>query len=179
MRTAYLLLSCLFLLVFLPFANCHAFDAYSLSLGKSTHGAMTSVNLGVRKILMPELFQTTTGTGSLSLEGAVGWWNDKGDNFANVSLVPLAIYTFDKVFSGWRPYVEIGVGPGLVSDTVVEDRELGSNLLFMDKFGAGVIFGDDSQYRLGIRYHHMSNADLASQNDGIDLGLLLLEYSLE
>ncbi|MCF8105369.1 MAG: acyloxyacyl hydrolase [Desulfohalobiaceae bacterium] len=179
MRKSCQLLVFLLVLLFFPVSG-HAFDAYSLSLGNSSHGSMIAVNAGVRKILIPRIFETANGAGSLSLEGAVGWWhdNDYGNDFFNVSLVPLAMYTFDKVFSGWAPYIEYGVGPVLVSDTQVEDRELGSSLLFMNKFGAGLIFGIDSQYKLGIRYHHLSNADLADKNAGVDIGFLMLEYRL-
>lgn len=74
-----------------------------------------------------------------------------------------------------RAYASIDLG-GAVHDGKLksddpERAELGSRLLFREAVEVGVRFG--RRWRLGIRLDHISNANLASENDGItDIGLI-------
>jgi hypothetical protein len=75
-----------------------------------------------------------------------------------------------------RAYASIDLG-GAVHDGKLksddpERAELGSRLLFREAVEIGIRVGDG--WSVGIRLDHISNANLASENDGItDLGLII------
>lgn len=52
-------------------------------------------------------------------------------------------------------------------DRINRERHFGSRALFGDLLGVGKSFGDKDRYELDYRFWHLSNANLADENDGI------------
>lgn len=88
------------------------------------------------------------------------------------------VFRFEKrecTFLGW-PYVEIGLGLSLVTPKEISGKYLGTNFQFEDKVGAGIRFGENREFDLGIRLVHFSNASLHKKNSGINLAMISLGY---
>lgn len=73
-------------------------------------------------------------------------------------------------------FVDIGIGAAYLSDQEISTRNLGSNWLFEDRLGAGILLGERQQYELGYRLVHFSNGYLAQTNQGINFHFLILGY---
>ena len=77
------------------------------------------------------------------------------------------------------PYLEAAIGFHLVSNNeVTPDRQLGIHFQFGSHLGAGLRFGPGGKYDLSLRLQHLSNAGIASPNNGINFGILRLQYHL-
>ncbi len=75
-------------------------------------------------------------------------------------------------------YLEGGIGVHLLSNTRINaDRGFGISAQFGEHIGFGMNFGDKDRYELGYRLQHLSNADLAEPNNGINLHLIRLGYN--
>ncbi len=102
---------------------------------------------------------------NLRLELSFQRWHDDIHNPNHVvSVNPIFQYLWQ--IDPLSIYLEIGIGAAYVHSTTYLDRDLGSNWLFEDKIGLGVIF--KQHHRVGLSFSHYSNADLASINDGAD-----------
>lgn len=73
-------------------------------------------------------------------------------------------------------FIDLGVGLSYVSKQEVSNRDLGSNLVFEERIGIGILFGARKQLECSYRFVHFSNAYLAQVNNGLNLQLLLLGY---
>jgi hypothetical protein len=95
-----------------------------------------------------------------------------------VQVVPLVhLEPLWKPESGWRPYVEGGIG---VIYTALEDLRLGSNVLFSDNVGLGLVLGPGdarrwSRVSVGYRYRHISHAGIFGEpNSGMNTHALVV-----
>ncbi|MEO0768940.1 MAG: acyloxyacyl hydrolase [Cyanobacteria bacterium J06649_4] len=79
----------------------------------------------------------------------------------------------------WTVYLDAGAGIIVTTNEVPSD---GSSFNFTPQFGAGATFdlGNDKRLMTGIRWHHISNADLYNNNPGLDttLGYVGLNFPL-
>lgn len=69
-------------------------------------------------------------------------------------------------------FLELGVGPSLLSRKRFAGRQLSTHFQFADHIGLGRRVGD--QNRLGLRISHFSNASIKRPNPGLDVLQLLL-----
>ncbi len=92
------------------------------------------------------------------------------DLFA-VSAVPMFRLQRQPYANNLAPFLELGVGPALISETRLGNRGLGSAFQFDDRIGAGFRFGEKQRYGLTIYYNHLSNASIKHPNRGIDPSL--------
>lgn len=76
---------------------------------------------------------------------------------------------------GW-PYVELGFGLSWLNKKEIGGRKLGMHVLFEDKFGLGIRFGQDKQYDISYKAIHFSNAYIGSVNNGINLHMLIFGF---
>ena len=76
-----------------------------------------------------------------------------------------------------RPYLEASVGGALNSDDEIDDRDLGSNLLFRTRGSVGLNFGDDYRHRIQGDYIHYSTWGITNTNDGYNTYGLSYGYS--
>ncbi len=78
--------------------------------------------------------------------------------------------------SSWSPYLEAGIG---LAYTAVHGLRLGSELLFSDQIGAGLVLPPYRGHRIGIgyRFRHLSHAGLwAKTNSGLNTHFLVLSF---
>jgi len=117
-----------------------------------------------------------TGVGSLKgyHEASLNYWNwpEDSDTAFGVFYSPVFKYVFGDG-EGVSPYLELGVGMGLISDTKIGGRNMTTAFQFEDRFGVGLDFGG---HDIVIRYIHYSNASVKQPNDGMDI--LLAAYTL-
>lgn len=109
------------------------------------------------------------------------YWDAAGGRTGNDSLGELGVAPVLRLqphqpIGGFVPYVELGVGAHVLTDTELEDKNFDINFTFAEHLGAGFRFGDTGHWELGYRYQHLSNADLGDDNPGINFHLLRLGY---
>ena len=114
-------------------------------------------------------------------ESAIGFWQGKsakGDpQIYELAFTPV-LRLEKKSYSGWSPYAEGGVGVHLITGNRVTDtRNLSSNYHFGSHIGVGLRFGRQSEFDIGYRLQHLSNAGLKQPNEGINFNILHLRYS--
>jgi hypothetical protein len=60
-----------------------------------------------------------------------------------------------------------GIGPMLLSEPDIGNRQKGTNFQFSDQFEAGVSSAD-GHWRVAFAFRHVSNLDISSNNDAVD-----------
>lgn len=110
-------------------------------------------------------------------------WMDAGSGnnseLYDLSLTPVFRYQRDAgLSSGVTPFAEAGIGAHLLSDTRIGGQELSTAFQFGPLLGVGLGFGDHGQYELSYRLQHITNGSIKQPNDGLNLHLLRLGYSL-
>lgn len=73
-------------------------------------------------------------------------------------------------------YVDLGIGASRLSRKNFGGRRLGSYLQFEDRLGFGLILGQKSNWDIGYRALHYSNAYLGSCNHGVNVHTVVLQY---
>ncbi len=101
-------------------------------------------------------------------EAGLGYWD--GDGTGAKRLWDIG---FTPVFrlspNGSNLFLEGAIGAHFLSETRINNRRaFGSSFNFGDHIGFGWAFGDKNRYELGYRLQHLSNADIADPNDGIN-----------
>lgn len=113
--------------------------------------------------------------------GRVAYWHgqprlDDVDELWDASVTP--IFHLEPAAS-WRhatPYLELGVGVHLLSNTSLSGREFGTAFQFGQVAGLGLRFGTRQQYDIGFRVHHVSNGSIDDHNDGLTFASVGLAY---
>lgn len=110
-------------------------------------------------------------------EAGIGRLNGGGVN--SNDLWDISITPVFRLRSGVSPfYLEGAIGAHFLSTTRINNRRaLGSSFQFGDHVGFGWNFGDKDRYELGYRFQHLSNANLADPNDGINFHQIRLGYN--
>jgi hypothetical protein len=104
----------------------------------------------------------------------------KNDNLFDLGLTPVFRMQRDaSLSSGVSPYAEAGIGPHLISETRLGNQQYSTAFQFGSLIGFGLGFGDRGQYEISYRYQHISNADIKTPNQGMNLHMLRLGYSFE
>jgi opacity protein-like surface antigen len=158
------------------------FDAVSFSLGKDNDSNDTDVyRVGFQNKWERSWFNG--GAWFLS-----GYWDTElgymetdigtDNELVDLSVTPVLRFQRDAdLSSGASPFAEAGIGTHLISDTTLGRRVLSTAFQFGSVVGFGVGFGERGQYELSYRYQHISNADIKTPNDALDLHLLRLGYN--
>ena len=100
------------------------------------------------------------------------WNNEYFPDIHAISLTPIFHYVWSQ--KNYSIYAGGGVGITKLSADRLSSRKLGSEWLFEDKFvlGAEIL----EHHRLAISFNHYSNANLASENDGLSIWYLNYSY---
>lgn len=109
---------------------------------------------------------------SVDFEANALYFDQAGNNAAAGHLnVLLRWHMFHDEPRTWTMYAETGVGLLFATDDVPED---GSRFNFTPQLGAGFSFdvGSDTRLFTGLRWFHISNANLYEQNPGRDAYML-------
>jgi opacity protein-like surface antigen len=81
--------------------------------------------------------------------------------------------------AGFEPYVELGLGIHALTHTRINNnREFGTWFQFGSRIGLGLAFDAGRRWELQAFLEHISNASLASPNDGITLKGIELRVAL-
>ncbi|NCS64898.1 MAG: acyloxyacyl hydrolase [Betaproteobacteria bacterium] len=156
---------------------CFAIDGYFADTGGAD--GIQSVKLGMIRHWNRQWLHRDNWHLTGYWEAALAYLRSDGPNGAgavDVGLTPVFRLRPD-ASGGVQPYLDAAIGLHLVSKSRLDDRHnLGCALQFGPLFGLGVTFGDKSQYDLGYRFQHLSNAGIAQPNDGISLHEVRLTY---
>ncbi|MDE3009636.1 MAG: acyloxyacyl hydrolase [Pseudomonadota bacterium] len=104
---------------------------------------------------------------------SLGAWhahNPAGGNHdvTDVGITPVWRVT-ERERSAIAPYGELAVGAHYISEhRIYSGRDMSTHFQFGDHVGAGVSFGEQHAWDLGLRLQHMSNAGLKNPNPGIN-----------
>ncbi|MCK9230541.1 MAG: acyloxyacyl hydrolase [Syntrophales bacterium] len=134
--------------------------------GSSLHGGLAS-----RQVLIsPALSTQPTRQPSLRLrlEGNLELIHYDGKLTTIAGIAPMIrVYLVPGRDRGL--FVEGGVGVNVKSRKTIRERELGGSLIFSPSLGAGYAFSERRHpAALSIRYRHLSNGGLYSENRGFD-----------
>ncbi len=88
------------------------------------------------------------------------------------SVAPVVRYTF-KRHGPLLPYLEMSVGIAYLTQTHIENRNLGIHFSFQDRMGIGALLGNEEKFSAGIHVVHYSNSRLSAHNSGISIPLIL------
>lgn len=69
-------------------------------------------------------------------------------------------------------YADISAGPGYLSNTRFESRNLGIHYTFQDMAGIGALFGKEHEYSVSVRIIHYSNGGLSEHNRGFTIPVI-------
>jgi hypothetical protein len=106
--------------------------------------------------------------------------NSENDSLFDLGLTPVFRMQRDaSISSGVSPYAEIGIGPHLISETRLGKQQYSTALQFGSLIGFGLGFGGRGQYEISYRFQHLSNADIKTPNQGMNLHLLRLGYNFD
>ncbi|TFL15443.1 acyloxyacyl hydrolase [Pusillimonas caeni] len=101
----------------------------------------------------------------LGVEFGAGYWkadNRDPDSMWQVAVVPVLRWWPQDTY-----YLELGVGPSLLSRAHFAGKELSTRFQFTSHIGGGFVIND--VHRFGVRYTHVSNASIKRPNPGLDL----------
>lgn len=88
-----------------------------------------------------------------------------------IGITPVFHYTYK--MGKIKPYLEMGGGPQLLSNIVVENEYKSTQFQFGSIFGAGL---KNKHFELGYRYLHISNAGIEMPNPGTDFHNIHIGY---
>lgn len=94
--------------------------------------------------------------------------SDDSLNYGSAGLGLRIARAGDKV----SPYLEVGLGGALLSQTQLGPRSLSTRFQFTEWVGVGLDFG--KRFSIGWRFAHFSNAGIKKPNDGIDIQQVVL-----
>lgn len=104
----------------------------------------------------------------------------RNDEIFDLGLTPVFRMQRDaSISSGVSPYAEAGIGPHLLSETSLGFKQYSTAFQFGSLIGFGLGFGDKGQYELSYRFQHISNANIKTPNNGINLHILRLGYNFD
>jgi lipid A 3-O-deacylase len=94
----------------------------------------------------------------------------------DVAVVPL-VHWQHPAFAAHKWEVEFGIGPAWLSEVNIGDRQKGSNFQFSDHLGLNLVDGG-GQWRVGLQWRHISNADIKKPNNGVNFTGLVFAWTL-
>lgn len=113
-------------------------------------------------------------------EGGFDYWDSDPGRTGNGSLVDFhasPVFRWQHVVGGgFAPFLELGVGAHVATDSEIEDKDFDINFSFGSHVGGGVRFGQEGRFELMYRFQHLSNASIGDKNPGINFSLFSLGY---
>lgn len=108
----------------------------------------------------------------ISFEMALGVVRDKANSSLLFSMGPtLSIINYKNIF-----YVSTGLKPGLMTNHIFNNFDLGGTLNFKSHIALNV--SPNKKINLGYRFEHISNAGLYEKNPGVNFHYIEIEYVL-
>lgn len=154
----------LYILFFLMFNFTYAFEKVAIGFAQGSSSTDIYV-VAFEKEFDYKLIDST----NLSVELGFDYAKDNGDSLSIISLQPMINYDFNQSF-----YLQVGIGIAYFSQKSLDNRLFGTNIQFKESIGFGYRFSEN--LATSLKYVHYSNADMANENSGIDMGLVQLIY---
>lgn len=101
---------------------------------------------------------------------------DASQDGANLTVGFTPIYRFTGKPGYVQPYVDVGVGVSLFTDSQLKDHQFGSNFQFNDVLSVGANVGARNQWDFAFKFQHYSNGSVRVPNHGINFYFLTLKY---
>ena len=154
-----------------------AVDGYVVEAGGAGH--VQSLRVGMIRQWADQWFTEGNWHVTGYWEATLAYLNSnalEGKSAADVGVSP--VFRFRPNASGGaQPYWDVALGLHLLSTSHLDDRHnLGSNVLLAPLLGVGVTFGEKSQYDLGYRFQHLTNAGMKDPDDVLNLHQVRLTY---
>jgi hypothetical protein len=153
-------------------SRTYAVDGVSLELGRGDD------RTSVLRLALQDVWRKRSPAGPgwrlagyWELSAAV--WDNHDDSSADVGLAP--VFRIERA----AIYVEAAIGLHLVSHRISAARVFSTAFQFGDHLGAGMHFGPNGRYDLGMRVQHLSNGGIRKPNPGINFVVLRLEYNID
>lgn len=152
----------------------------SIDIGQSDsnisrgHDELDIYRLGLQWDFKKNLWQGQRNSIGGYFEASVNRWDSATDNVTAIALSPVFVLQFGQNSSGYRPYIEAGVGLALLSEEGAGGRQLGSSWQFEDRIGFGLA---SERFDFHYRYMHYSNGDIEEPNQGIDAHVIGISIS--
>jgi hypothetical protein len=159
-------------------------DSVSATVGKDNN----SNNTDIYRLGLQNKWNRTWFNGGAWFVGgywdvSLAYWDSDNDNngsLYDLSLTPILRLQRDAELShSVSPFSEVGVGGHLLSEREIGERDLSTNFQFGSHLGVGLGFGDKGRYELMYRYQHVSNGNIKSPNQAINLHLVSFGYAFE
>jgi hypothetical protein len=165
-------------------ATCHAGDVW-VNFGGGPQPGADQDNESAGFDIHIATF-TSTPRKALSIGASYTWLGTNTDT--NRSMYAISVFpqltfwpTEGSRIRGWVPsgtepfFFVRALGPSYISENTLGERQQANNFAFQAQIGAGLEFGgeDGRRFVAAISWKHFSNANLFSDNDGIDLPLML------
>jgi lipid A 3-O-deacylase len=169
-----LIIPLLFLLVPSEYAKAGGFiDEISFGIGEEKNDDIDIYRLGLKKNFGRNFLTNRTGWFSGYFEGSLNYWHHTDDDIYALALSPVFVYYFGTGTNTVIPYIEAGIGVGVISDTEIGGVDMTTAFQFEDRVGAGI---RTEKLDFSFRYMHYSNGSMAQPNDGIDIWIGTLSY---
>lgn len=155
-------------------------DQFGLQLAAGQADSYDIRKLDLGLVWDPGLNWWDTGDWHFSLVGEahLAYWRTRGAHPAVYEAGVGPMLRFIKDSGSVRPYVEVGAGLRMLSHARISDSyTLSSAFQFTEIVGVGAQFGSHQQYQAGLRFQHVSNADIKEPNPGIDFAQLYVQYN--
>ncbi|MDX9795265.1 MAG: acyloxyacyl hydrolase [Arcobacteraceae bacterium] len=150
-------------------------NPYGISVNAGISNDIEIYRMGIQKPFNATLFEFESFTIEGFHELGFNYWIGERNNIHALSYSPVfkllpTYYQYKK----YQPYIDLGIGIALASDTKIDNRNLSSAFLFEDRISLGLTHDVWDFY---FRYMHYSNAGLQTPNEGIDIYLLGFNYT--
>lgn len=110
------------------------------------------------------------------MEVSATFWSQPEAQIADMGFNPILRFEIRGTKTSF--FFDFSVGPHYLTNSQLQNRNIGSCFQFGDYFGFGVGLGPDRWAEFGFRFEHYSNANLWLPNPGVNLGVLTLSVRL-
>ncbi|VAW47572.1 probable signal peptide protein [hydrothermal vent metagenome] len=156
-----------------PNLNTNALT-FSLDIGADRSTEQLRISLGAD--WNEKIYETPSWEVVGRLEGSVQkWWSTQNNpqNEFGYILGITPIFHYQPKQMTYTPFIEMGGGPYLLDNIVIENEYKSTQLQFGSIFGLGI---KHKQWEISYRYLHISNAGIEMPNPGTDFHNLHLAY---
>ncbi len=149
---------------------------FSLDRGKDVSLTNTRLAIGAdwdEKVYESENWEIV-GRWDLSFHRWTSDSDKAGVETTSGSIIGLSpVFHYQMRNMAYTPFIEMGGGPHLLNDIMIEDENKSTQFQFGSIFGLGI---KKDGFEAGYRYLHISNASIKMPNPGTDIHSLHLGY---
>jgi lipid A 3-O-deacylase len=167
-------------LALVAYTNAAGADAITGEMGVDSEGEFNVVRAGLQWDWNDNLLELGGWQLDSYWQLEFSKWQSVTDNTqvgVNVTAGIIPMFRFQSRPAYVRPYVAVGVGLNVFTDSKLESYEFGSNFQFSDVMVLGMNIGTKNQWGIAYKFQHYSNGSVRPPNSGINLSFLTLTYN--